>query len=92
MKNKKDSWEIEFDKQFLTPEGFWNRDNNMYPFKVKSFIRSTLNSTLQSILEKVEKRKDRIDCTRPNCRTCDLARARNAGIDIIRQVINEEMK
>ena len=38
------SWEIRFNKEFLTPEGFWNKENDMYPFKVKDFITNLLNS------------------------------------------------
>lgn len=37
-----EEWEERFEKEFLTPEGFWNKANNMYPFAVKSFIRHLL--------------------------------------------------
>jgi hypothetical protein len=37
-------WEENFNRKFLTPEGFWNRENDMYPFKVKNFIKDLLTS------------------------------------------------
>ena len=92
MKKEQDSWEIEFDKQFLTPEGFWNRDNNMYPFKVKSFIRSTLNSTLQRIQEKVGEDEKIIHPESIETYGENIMKViRNSERIRIRQVINEEM-
>ena len=49
-----EDWEKEFE-QFLTPEGFWNKENNMYPFRVKSFITQLLTTQRAEILEEVEK-------------------------------------
>ncbi len=52
MKPKK-HWQEDFDKEFLTPEGFWNKDNNMYPFKIKSFISSQMEKLIDEIPDNI---------------------------------------
>lgn len=46
-------WEEEFDEEFLTPEGFWNKDNNFYPFKIKAFIKDQITKAQQEIAEQI---------------------------------------
>lgn len=75
-----------FDKNFLTPEGFWNKDNNFYPFNIKSFIKSELERfakrEVRLFMEEIQRRANTIP---PNLLLNEVVNYAYDRLDIISQ-------